>query len=653
MATQNLSAIIWSVADILRGHYKQADYGKIILPFTLLRRLDCTLEATKAAVLKEVEAHKAQGKTAPNALLERAAGFKFFNTSKLDMTKLLADPENIRQNLLSYIQSFSSNVGDVFERFGFDKHIVDLDSSGILYQVTSKFAAVDLHPAAVTNMDMGYAFEELIRRFAELSNETAGEHFTPREVIRLLVNLLFNSDRDALTKPGIIRSFYDPTAGTGGILSVADEYLKEMNPQARIILHGQELNPESFAICKADMLIKGQDVSKIKFGNTLTEDGFAGEHFDYCGANPPYGVDWKMIEQSINNEHTSLGKNGRFGAGLPRVSDGSLLFVQHLLSKMRPTKVKDNEVEGGGRIAIVLNGSPLFTGGAGSGESEIRRWIIESDYLEAIVALPTDLFYNTGISTYIWVMTNNKAPERKGKIQLIDASGMWVKRQKSLGSKRKDISDDQIAEITKLYGNFEESENSKIFNGVDFGYYTITVERPLRLNFAITPERIELLKDAKPLKAVQEAVASTLTGMISETVWKNREVFSKHLKTSLKTAGLDLSAPQFKAVLNALSERDETAELCRDAKGRPEADPDLRDTENIELTDDVDAYFAREVLTHIPDAWIEKDKTKVGYEIPFTKHFYKYQPPRELHSIDVELKQVTSEILAILNEVAA
>ena len=446
---------------------------------------------------------------------------------------------------------------------------------------------------------------------------------------------------------------YDPTAGTGGILSVADEYLKEMNPQARIILHGQELNPESFAICKADMLIKGQDVSKIKFGNTLTEDGFTGEHFDYCGANPPYGVDWKMIESFINKEHTSLGKNGRFGAGLPRVSDGSLLFVQHLLSKMRPTKVEGDEVVGGGRIAIVLNGSPLFTGGAGSGESEIRRWIIENDYLEAIVALPTDLFYNTGISTYIWVMTNNKAPERKGKIQLIDASGMWVKRQKSLGSKRKDISDDQIAEITKLYGDFEESENSKIFNGVDFGYYTITVERPLRLNFAITPERIELLKDAKSLKAVQATVASTLTGMISETVWKNRDVFSKHLKTAFKAAGLDLSAPQFKAVLNALSERDETADLCADSKGRPEADSDLRDTENIDLTDDIDAYFAREVLPHVPDAWIERDKTKVGYEIPFTKHFYKYQPPRELHAIDVELKQVTSEILAILNEVAA
>ena len=435
-----LSSFIWSVADLLRGDYKQSDYGKVILPFTVLRRLDCVLEPTKEAVLKELAQKQASGVN-PEPFLLRKAGQSFYNTSPLDMKKLVGDAENISANLFSYIQGFSESVRDVFERFEFHAQVERLSKAGLLYQVTEKFAQVDLHPEKVSNVQMGFVFEELIRKFAELSNETAGEHFTPREVIRLMVNLIFIEDDEVLSKPGVVRTIYDPTAGTGGMLSVAGEYLLEHNPQARLTVFGQELNPESYAICKADMLIKGQDVSNISFGNTLSEDGHPHRKFDYMLSNPPFGVEWKKVEKEIRKEHEQQGFNGRFGPGLPRVSDGSLLFLLHLLSKMRPAS------EGGSRFGIVLNGSPLFTGGAGSGESEIRKYVLENDLVEAIVGLPTDMFYNTGISTYVWILSNRKPEARRGKVQLIDASAMWQKMRKSLGSKRKEIGDDQIDQM--------------------------------------------------------------------------------------------------------------------------------------------------------------------------------------------------------------
>lgn len=577
---QNLSALIWSVADLLRGDYKQSDYGKVILPFTVLRRLDCVLAPTKAAVLAEHDARLSLGIHADPFLL-RKSGQSFYNTSPLDLKKLLGDQDHIRENLYSYIEGFSDAVRDIFERFDFHAQVDRLAKSGLLYQVTEKFAQVDLHPAHVDNHQMGLVFEELIRKFAELSNETAGEHFTPRDAIRLMVNLLFIEDDDALTRPGVVRSLYDPTAGTGGMIATGEEYLAELNPDARLILFGQELNPESYAICKADMLIKGHDISNIVFGNTLSADGLLGKLFDYMLSNPPFGVEWKKIEKEIRAEYEQKGFSGRFGPGLPRVSDGSLLFLMHMLSKMRPAK------DGGSRIGIVLNGSPLFTGGAGSGESEIRRYVLESDLVEAIVALPTDMFYNTGISTYVWILSNRKPEHRRGKVQLIDASGMWQKMRKSLGSKRKELSDEHIAEITRLFGNFEEASDgkkplSRIFKNTDFGYRTITVERPLR------DEQGNLVLGSK--------------GKL---------------------------------------------------KGKPQPDSSLRDTENVPLSEDVDTYFRREVLPHAPDAWIDPDKTKVGYEIPFNRHFYVFEPPRPLEAIDADLKRSTDRIKAMIEGLTA
>ena len=475
MSEQNLSSLIWSVADLLRGDYKQSDYGKVIMPFTVLRRLDCILEPTKAQVIAEYEKRTKEG-VDPTPFLNRISKQSFYNSSPLDMNKVLADPAHIKSNLLNYINGFSSNVNDIFERYEFDKQIEKLDEAGLLFMVTKKFAEVDLHPNVVSNAGMGTLFEELIRKFAELSNETAGEHFTPREVIRLMVDLLLHADSEALSKPGVIRTIYDPTAGTGGMLSIAEEYLtgpNGLNPDATLIVHGQELNPESFAICKGDMLIKGQDISNIKFGDTLKNDGHPDAKFDYGIANPPFGVEWKKSEKEVKQEHERLGFAGRFGPGLPRISDGSLLFLLHLISKMREPE------KGGGRIAMVLNGSPLFSGGAGSGESEIRKWIIEQDLLEAIVGLPTNMFYNTGISTYIWILSNHKAKERKGKIQLINATEFYQKMRKNLGSKGKELGDADIEKIGKLYFDFKETKESKIFDGKDFGYTTITVDRPL------------------------------------------------------------------------------------------------------------------------------------------------------------------------------
>jgi type I restriction enzyme M protein len=566
----NASAgLIWAIAELLRGDYKQSDYGKVILPFTLLRRLDCVLAPTKAAVLAEDAAQQARG-FAPDYFLAQAAGYTFYNTSPLDFARLLGDPNNLRANLSSYVAAFSESARDIFEKYEFDKQLDKLDGANLLFQVVQKFAGLDLSPQRVSNADMGLLFEELIRRFAELSNETAGEHYTPREVIRLMVDLLFSADDAALTRPGVVRSVYDPCAGTGGMLASAEEHLHAMNPGATLAVFGQELNEESYAICKADMLIKGHDVSNIVRENTLSNDGHQGRQFDYMLSNPPYGVEWKKVERAVRREHEQLGYAGRFGPGLPRVSDGSLLFLLHLLSKMRPA------AEGGSRIGIVLNGSPLFTGGAGSGESNIRKWIIENDWLEALVALPTDMFYNTGIATYIWLLTNHKAPARRGTIQLIDATTFCQKMRKSLGSKRKELGPADIARIAGLYRAFAANEHSKIFDNADFGYRTITVERPLR---------------------------------------------------------------------------DERGDIVRDRKGQPKPDPSLRDTENVPLREDVHAYFRREVLPHVLDAWLDEAKTKVGYEIPFTRHFYTYTPPRSLDAIDADLQQVSREIMALLAEV--
>lgn len=581
MNQQALSAFIWSVADLLRGDYKQSDYGKVILPFTVLRRLDCVLEATKPAVLAELAAKEKQGIN-PDQFVQKITGLGFYNASPLDLTMLLGDADHIAQNLYSYVQAFSPAVRDVFERFEFHTQVERLAKAGLLYRVTEKFTNIDLHPEAVSNMQMGLVFEELIRKFAEISNETAGEHFTPREVIRLMVNLIFIEDDDILSKPGVVRTIYDPTAGTGGMLSVAGEYLAEHNPKARLTVFGQELNPESYAICKADMLIKGQDVANIAFGNTLSDDGHGPRHFDYMLSNPPFGVEWKKVEKEVRKEHEQQGYNGRFGPGLPRVSDGSMLFLLHLLSKMRPV------AEGGSRFGIVLNGSPLFTGGAGSGESEIRRYVLENDLLEAIVGLPTDMFYNTGISTYVWIISNRKPAARKGKVQLIDASGMWQKMRKSLGSKRKELSDAHIERITHLFGSFVEAQNddgapiSRIFDNEAFGYHSITVERPLR-----------------------------------------------------DEAG--------NPVLGAKGKQ----------KGKPQPDSALRDIENVPYIEDVGEYFEREVLPHAPDAWIDPDKTKVGYEIPFNRHFYVFKPPRPLAEIDAELKQTTDRILDMIKGLSA
>jgi type I restriction enzyme M protein len=574
----DLSGLCWSVAEILRGNYKQSDYGKVILPFTVLRRLDCVLESTKEQVLTEHAKRTKEG-VDPTPFLTRISKLSFYNSSPLDLGKTLADPAHIKSNLLSYINGFSSNIGDIFEKYEFDDQIDKLANADLLYLVTKKFSEIDLHPEVVSNTDMGSVFEELIRKFAELSNETAGEHFTPREVIRLMVDLLFQSDGEVLTKSGVIRTIYDCTSGTGGMLSIAEEYLTGqhgLNPDATLIVHGQEINPESYAICKGDMLIKGQDVSNIKFGNTLSNDGHAGAKFDYGIANPPFGVEWKNVEKVVKEEHDRLGFAGRFGPGLPRISDGSLLFLMHLVSKMREPE------KGGGRIAIVLNGSPLFTGGAGSGESEIRKWIIEQDLLEAIIALPTDMFYNTGIATYIWILSNHKPSERKGKIQLINGIDFYQKMRKSLGSKRKELGNADIERIVKFYGDFKESENSKIFNSKEFGYTTITVERPLR------DESGEIVVSAKG-----------------------------------KT------------------------------KGKPQADSSLRDTENIPLTENIQEYFEREVLPHAPDAWIDETKTKVGYEIPFTRHFYVYKSPRSLEEIDADLKATTDRILEMIKGLSA
>ena len=560
---------IWTIAEILRGDYKQSEYGKVVLSMTIIRRLDCVLADTKQKVLDQLPKVQAMNVQNIDPILNNIAGYNFHNHSKYDFNSLIADPENIAGNFRNYINGYSESARDILDNFKFEEQITRLDDANILFMVIKRFQELDLHPRKIDNTHMGYIYEELIRRFSELSNETAGEHFTPREVIRLMVNILFLTDRDVLTSTGIVKTLYDVCAGTGGMLSVAEEYLNELNPDARLEVFGQELNPESYATCKSDMLIKGQRADNIKLGNSLSNDMHSGQSFDYMLTNPPFGVEWKKVEKAVKDEYNKLGFGGRFGAGLPRISDGSLLFLMHLISKMK----QNGSI--GSRIGIVLNGSPLFTGSAGSGESNIRKWIIENDMLEAIVALPDQLFYNTGIFTYLWFVTNRKTPEHKGKIQLINAVGMYNKMSKALGNKRHVISQDQIDEITKIYGEFEDGKYCKIFDNEDFGYTRITVERPLI----------------------------------------------------------------------------ENGKVVKDRQGNPKPDSSLRDNEDVPLKENIEEYFKREVLPHVPDAWIDESKHKVGYEINFTRYFYEYKPLRSLEDIRADILKLEDEISGLIDNV--
>jgi type I restriction enzyme M protein len=767
----NLASYIWSLADLLRGDFKQSQYGRIILPFTLLRRLECVLEPSKAAVLAEAEKLKSEDypEEAEEQILQRAAGLSFFNTSKMDLSKL--GEASIGDNLSSYLLSFSKDAREIFEHFKFSEFIALLDDANLLYKVVQKVRSpeIDLSPQAISNYEMGLVFEELIRKFAESSNETAGEHFTPRDIVHLTTSLVFLEDDDALTKPGIIRTIYDPTAGTGGFLSAGMEYVHEQNPEAVMRAYGQELNPESYAICKADMLIKGQDVSKIKLGNTLSNDQLSSTSFDYMLSNPPFGVDWKKIEGDIRKEHNEKGFEGRFGPGLPRVSDGSLLFLLHLLSKMRDAQ------EGGARIGIILNGSPLFTGGAGSGESEIRRYILEADLLETIVALPTDMFYNTGISTYIWILSNKKDKERKGKVLLVNGVDLYGKMQKSLGSKRKLMGEDDSATITRAFGGFEEiapypldkpeetksnrgrpsanakkaaprTFSAKVFQTHQFGYRRITIERPLRESYQFSDDRLATLRfDPRKLGPAMEWIHETygktwsddaecphygqlseheaeiraalkadfpelkeaqIKDLLAPKLWlaqkeillKARQLqteigtaqhddmndFEATLKSAYQAADLKLETAEKKQITAAVSWKNPEAEkvikkIHKKGSANPlyglfevsgqvieyKPDGDLRDNENVPLDPSQtvnalnEAYVQKEVLPHVPDAWIDASKTDaldhqigiVGYEIPFNRHFYQYQPPRNLQDIDRDLDEVSKEIMKLLQEV--
>lgn len=727
---QELVGFIWSIADKLRGPYRPPQYRRVMLPLIVLRRLDAVLEPTKQAVLEAKAKYEGMGlqgdafeKAIAKVAIKGNRQQPLYNLSEFTFQKLLDDPEGIASNLRAYINGFSPRARDIFEKFDFDSEIQKLDESNRLYLIIQEFCKsdLDLSPAKLSNLQMGYLFEELVRKFNEQANEEAGDHFTPREVIRLMVNLVFCEEQE-IFKQGIYRTVYDPTAGTGGMLSVAEEYIKKQNPDANLGLFGQEYNPESYAICCSDLLIKDEPIDNIIYGDTLgvnndktksnnfkTKDGHPDKQFHYMFSNPPFGVEWKPEKDFIDDEYNTLGFKGRFGAGLPRINDGSLLFLQHMISKMHPSP----EVGGdGSRIAIVFNGSPLFTGDAGSGESNIRRWIIENDWLDAVIALPDQMFYNTGIFTYIWLVTNKKAEHRKGKVQLIDGTRHYQKMKKSLGNKRNELSPKQIAELVRLYGDFEQNGVteinldgqtekrvcSKIFENREFGFLKITVERPLRLNFQASEERLARLweqkafedlattkkrKDAKVQQleiemgeSLQNQILTALCNLDNKKLYLSRVVFIKDLERVLKAAGLKLKEPVIKAILSALGETDPEAEICLDKKGNPEPDSNLRDTEIVPLPDDItlplplgydkdasvdglvhlvkehcEAYLHREVLPHVPDAWIDFDKTKLGYEIPLNRHFYVYQPPRALDEIEYDIKALEADIMAMLGEV--
>ena len=738
---QNLVGFIWNIANKLRGPYRPPQYRRVMLPLIVLRRFDLVLAENKQKVLDEKKRLEDKGITGPaleKALSRIAANDRkqeLFNTSGFTFEKLLGDAPNIAGNLIAYIQGFSPRARDIFDKFEFETEIAKLDEANRLYLIIKEFCSADINlsPKAISNLQMGYLFEELVRKFNEQANEEAGDHFTPREVIRLMVQLLFTGE-DGIYEKGIYRSVYDPTAGTGGMLSESEKFIcgdgltSGLNPDANIELFGQEYNPESYAICCSDLLIKDEPINNLIYGDTLgikdaknktngfvPHDGHPDKKFHYMLANPPFGVEWKPEEDFVREEFANLGFNGRFGAGLPRINDGSLLFLQHMISKMhQPPKLIDGKHVGGdgSKIAIVFNGSPLFTGDAGSGESNIRRWIIERDMLDAIVALPDQMFYNTGIYTYVWIVTNKKPAHRQGQVQLIDGTRHFKKMDKSLGNKRNELSDEHIRELVRLYaehahdatsevlvdGKPERRVCSKLFENREFGYLKITVERPLRLNFQVSAERIAKLdeqsafanlavskkrKDEAAYRAevaagqeTQEAIRAALLAVVSDTIYRNRTEFEPLLMDTLQDAGIKVGAPIKKAILAALSERDPKADICQDAKGKAEPDADLRDTEIVALPENIalplplgydnetghdklltlvkdhcEDYLKAEVIPHVPDAWIDHSKTKVGYEIPLTRHFYVYQPPRPLEEISDEISQLEKDIMAMLSEV--
>ena len=719
---EELKAKIWEIANRLRGPYRPPQYRLVMLPMVVLRRLDCVLEPTKDAVLKRRDELEAQ--QMPEAAMDRLLGkaadpsrkHPLFNTSPYTFARLLGDPENIAPNLVSYINGFSPTARDIFERFKFTDQIEKLDASNRLFTVVRAMSDVDLHPDRIDNLQMGYLFEHLVMRFNEQANEEAGDHFTPREVIRLMANLIYTGEQDVY-KPGIYRTIFDPACGTGGMLSESAKLILDQNSRAQLALFGQEYNDESWAICCSDMLIKDEDTDNIVLGDTLgdgkTKDGFEGKHFHYLMANPPFGVEWKDQKEVVQREHKTIGFSGRFGAGLPAINDGSFLFLQHMISKMHPFE-EGNEDQPGSKIAIVFNGSPLFSGDAGSGPSNIRRWIIEKDWLDAIVALPDQLFYNTGIFTYVWLVTNRKPPERRGKVQLIDGTRFFRRMKKSLNNKRNEIAEDQICHLTRVYGNYRDGETfevdidgetetrvvSHIFENREFGFLKVTVERPLRMNFKVTAERIAKLheqtafanlakskkrKDAAAAereiqegRKKQNAIRAMLMTLKGNGRYMDRGVFEADVVKAANCAGVKVLAPIKKAISAALGERDQAAEICRDSKGRPEPDSELRDTENVPLPPgtvlplpmdfgpgrpndrlidafrgDIDAYIAREVLPHVPDAWVDYTKTKVGYEIPINRHFYVYKPPRPLDRIEADITQLEGDISRLLKGLVA
>ena len=719
---EELKAKIWEIANRLRGPYRPPQYRLVMLPMVVLRRLDCVLEPTKDAVLKRRDELEAQQmpEMAMDRLLGKAADpqrkHPLYNTSPYTFARLLGDAENIAPNLVSYINGFSSTARGIFERFKFSDQIDKLDSSNRLFTIVKAMTDVDLHPDRIDNLQMGYLFEHLVMRFNEQANEEAGDHFTPREVIRLMANLVYTGEQDVY-KPGIYRTIYDPACGTGGMLSESEKLILWQNRRAELALFGQEYNDESWAICCSDMLIKDEDTANIVLADTLgdgkTRDGFEGKRFHYLMANPPFGVEWKDQKEAVEREHKTVGFSGRFGAGLPAINDGSLLFLQHMISKMHPYKEGDED-QPGSKIAIVFNGSPLFSGDAGSGPSNIRRWIIENDWLNAIVALPDQLFYNTGIFTYVWLVTNRKPPERRGKVQLIDGTRFFEKMKKSLNNKRNEIAEEQIRHLTRVYGDYQDGDTaevqidgdtetrviSRIFENREFGFLKVTVERPLRMNFEVTPERIAKLdeqtafanlatsKKRKDTAAAereiaagrkqQEDIRTLLAALEGHGRYMDREAFEADVMKAAKRTGLNIPAPIKKAIFAAVGERDPDAGICRDGKGRPEPDSELRDTENIPLPagkalplpldfgpdkpndrlvaafrNDIDAYIAREVLPHVPDAWVDYGKTKVGYEIPINRHFYVYKPPRPLDHIEADITRLEGEIAGLLEGLVA
>ncbi len=685
MNHSQIVSFLWGVADLIRDTFKRGKYQDVILPLTVLRRLDCVLAPTKAKVL-ETQA-KYRGKLEnPEQLLRRASGFAFYNTSRYDFDKLLADAPHLAANLRNYIAGFSPNMREVLEKFDFDNTISKLHEAGLLFQVMERFKNVDLHPDVIDNPTMGTIFEELIRKFNEALNENPGEHFTPRDVVHLMVDLLLAGDEDRIKKKGVVLTVYDPCCGSGGMLTIAKEHVTlgvrrngdlvrgPINPAAEVHLFGQEVNPETWAVSKSDLFMKskdGRDAENIAFGSTLSSDRHAARHFDYLIANPPYGKDWKRDEAAVRDEH-ERGAAGRFGPGLPRISDGQLLFLLHMLAHMKEPE------KGGSRVAIIMNGSPLFTGDAGSGESEIRRWILENDWLEALIALPEQLFYNTGIATYVWVLTNRKAAERKGKVQLIDATSFWVPMRRSLGDKRREIPPEKAAAIVALLRRFEEGEHVKIFPTTRFGFRKVTVERPLRLNFQASAERLARLGDEAAFRNLavsrkkgaakareeaegrkeQERILAALR-TLPDTIFKDRDEFERAVDAAGRREGLRLTAAVKKAILSALAERDETGAICRDSRGDPEPDPELRDTENVPLGEPVEAFVEREVKPHVPDAWIDADRRDpkdgevgvVGYEISFNRYFYRYTPPRPLEEIEADIRGIEGDILRMLAEV--